>query len=452
MPAAKAANVAVRRRWGPATTVLVGYAAVVGTGFALLALPIAKAGPGSADPFAALFTSISAVSVTGLTTVETAQHWTFFGQAVILLLIQTGGLGIMTLASLIGLAVARKLSLGSKLSTSAETQGVGLADIRRFITGAIAVSLSVEAIGAVILGVWFATASGFPLGEAAWYGLFHSVSAFNNAGFTILPRGLVPFVGDPVVCVSLSLLVLIGSLGFPVLDELRRFPRKPLKWSMNTRLVLWGTVVLTLVGAVFITAVEWSRVGTLGFQDWPTKVLAGFFLAAQTRSGGFSTVDIGALDGASLIVMDILMFIGGGPAGTAGGIKITTFGVLLFILVAEMRGRAAVNVFGKRLSRAVHRQAITVSLVAVGVIVGSTIALALVSDEPVDRLVFEAVSAFATAGLSTGITADLPVAGQALLLLLMFAGRLGPILLASALAVRVRPLTYEFPKERPIIG
>jgi trk system potassium uptake protein len=452
MPAAQAANAAVRRRWGPATTVLLGYAAVVGSGFALLVLPIAKAGPGRADALDALFTSISAVSVTGLTTVDTVQHWTFFGQAVILLLIQAGGLGIMTLASLIGLAVARKLSLGSKLNTSAETQGVGIADIRRFITGAISVSLVVEAIGALLLTVWFATASGFPLAEASWYGLFHSVSAFNNAGFSILPRGLVPFVGDPVVCLVLSLLVLVGSLGFPVLDELRRFPRKPLRWSMNTRLVLWGTVVLTALGAVFITAVEWARAGTFGPLDWPTKLLAGFFAAAQTRSGGFSTVDVGQLDGATLIVMDVLMFIGGGPAGTAGGIKITTFGVLFFILVAEMRGRTAVNVFGKRLSRAVHRQAITVSLVAVGAIVASTIALALLSDAPVDRLAFEAVSAFATAGLSTGLTGDLPPAAQGLLLLLMFAGRLGPILLASALAVRVRPLTYEFPKERPIIG
>lgn len=447
-----ASNTAVRRRFGPATTVLVGYAAVVGSGFTLLSVPIAKAGPGSADALDALFTAISAVSVTGLTTVGTAEHWTFFGQAVILLLVQTGGLGIMTLASLIGLAVARKLSLGSKLTTSAETQGVGLADIRRFIVGAIVVSLGVEAIGTVVLGVWFATVPGYPLATAAWYGLFHAVSAFNNAGFTILPRGLVPFVGDPVVCLVLSGLVLIGSLGFPVLDELRRFPRKPLRWSMNTRLVLWGTVVLTLGGTVFITAVEWGRSGTFGPLPWPTKVLAGFFQAAQTRSGGFTTVDVGHLDGASLIVMDVLMFIGGGPAGTAGGIKITTFGVLFFILVAEMRGRTAVNVFGKRLSRAVHRQAITVSLVAVGVIVASTIALSLLSDEPVDRLAFEAVSAFATAGLSTGITSDLPPVAQGLLLLLMFAGRLGPILLASALAVRTRPLTYEFPKERPIIG
>lgn len=439
------------RRFGPASTVLLGYSSAVGGGAALLALPFARSGPGGADALDALFTSISAVSVTGLTTVDTATHWTLFGQAVILVLVQAGGLGIMTLASLIGLAVARRLSLGSKLTTSAETQGIGIADVRRFVVGAIAVSLVVEAIGAVLLTIWFGV-HGFPPGTAAWYGVFHSVSAFNNAGFTILPRGLVPYVGDPVVCMVLAFLVLIGSLGFPVLDELRRHPRSPLRWSMNTRLVLWGTVVLTLVGAAFITAVEWGRPETFGPLPWPQKLLAGFFQAAQTRSGGLSTVDIGSLDGATLIVMDVLMFIGGGPAGTAGGIKITTFGVLFFILVAEIRGRAAVNVFGKRLSRAVHRQAITVSLVAVAAVVGSTAFLALLSDAPVDALAFEAVSAFGTVGLSTGITGTLPPLAQTLLLVLMFAGRLGPILLASALAVRTRPLTYEFPKERPIIG
>lgn len=440
------------RTRGPATTVLLAYTAAVGSGAVLLALPIAKAGPGAAQPLDALFTSISAVSVTGLTTVGTAEHWTGFGQAVILALVQVGGLGTMTIASLIGLAVARKLSLGSKLSTSAETQGVGIADVRRFVLGAIAVSLTVEAVGAVVLTLWFATAAGIDPLLAAWYGLFHAVSAFNNAGFSILPGGLVPFVGDPVVCGALSVLVLIGSLGFPVLDELRRYPRRPLKWSMNTRLVLWGTVVLTVLGTVFITAVEWARPATFGRLDVPQRLLAGFFAAAQTRSGGFSTVEPGHMDGATLIVMDVLMFIGGGPAGTAGGIKLTTFGVLFFILVAEMRGRTAVNVFGKRLSRAVHRQAITVSLVAVGAVVGGTILLALLSDEPVDELAFEAVSAFATAGLSTGITADLSAPAQAVLVVLMFGGRLGPILLASALAVRSRPLTYEFPKERPIIG
>lgn len=443
---------APRRRPGPATTVLIGYSTAVGSGFALLVLPFAKRGDGGAAPLDALFTAISAVSVTGLTTVDTAVHWTFFGQLVILALVQTGGLGIMTLASLIGLAVARRLSLGSKLTTAAETQGVGFADVRRFVTGAIAVSLVVELIGAVLLSAWFVVTADFPPAQAVWYGVFHAVSAFNNAGFTILPRGLLPFVGDPVVCVLLAALVLIGSLGFPVLDELRRFLRTPLRWSMNTRLVLWGTVVLTLFGTVFITAVEWARQQTFGPLDVPQKLLAGFFTAAQTRSGGFTTVDVGALDGATLIVVDVLMFIGGGPAGTAGGIKLTTFGVLFFILVAEMRGRAAVNVFGKRLSRAVHRQAITVSLVAVGTVIASTIVLSLLSDQPVDRLAFEAVSAFATAGLTTGITPTLPPAAQGLLLLLMFAGRLGPILLASALAVRVRPLTYEFPKERPIIG
>jgi Trk-type K+ transport system membrane component len=186
--------------------------------------------------------------------------------------------------------------------------------------------------------------------------------------------------------------------------------------------------------------------------NWPGKILAGFFQSVQTRTAGFNSVDTGAMYPESWLGMDVLMFIGGGPAGTAGGIKITTFAVLYFILLTEVRGQGAVNVFGKRLSRAVHRQAITVVLLAVAVVMGATVFLMLLTDLPLDQLQFEAISAFATVGMSTGITAALPPAGQVALILLMFIGRLGPITFASALALNERRVVYELPKERPIIG
>ena len=221
---------------------------------------------------------------------------------------------------------------------------------------------------------------------------------------------------------------------------------------MNTRIVLAGTATLLISGTVFITAVEWSNPMTLGPMDWPSKVLVGFFQSVQARTAGFNSIDTGAMDSASLLGTDVLMLIGGGPAGTAGGIKITTFAVLFFILWAEIRGDGAVNVFGKRLARSVQRQAITIVLLAVGVIVASISALMLLTDISMDRLLFETISAFGTVGLSTGITADLPAAGKVILILLMFIGRLGPITFASALALRERRTMYELPKERPIIG
>lgn len=293
---------------------------------------------------------------------------------------------------------------------------------------------------------------GEPIGRAAWLALFHSVSSFNNAGFSLFSDNLVSYAVDPLICLPIAVAIILGGIGFPVIMQLRKHLRNTLKWTMNTRIVLAGTITLLTAGTVYITAVEWSNPATLGPMDWPQKLLAGFFTSVQTRTAGFNSIDIGAMDPASWIGMDVLMLIGGGPAGTAGGIKITTFAVLFFILLTELRGEGAVNVFGKRLPRAVHREAITVVLLAVAVVVAATVALVLLTDINLDRLLFEVVSAFGTVGLSTGITADLPPAGQVILILLMFVGRLGPITFASGLALADRRIAYELPKERPIIG
>ncbi|MBX0300922.1 TrkH family potassium uptake protein [Cryobacterium sp. 1639] len=415
-------------------------------------LPISRVGPGGASFIEAIFTATSAVCVTGLTVVDTALYWTPFGQVVILLLIQVGGFGVMTFASVIGLAVVRRLSLRARVTAASEVRSVGLEDVKGLVVGVVTISLIVEGVVAVLLSLRFLFGYGEPLGQAIWFGVFHAVSSFNNAGFALFSDNLMSYAVDPFICLPIAAAVILGGLGFPVIVQLRKHLRSPLLWTMNTRIVLAGTVTLLVAGTVYITAVEWSNSATLGPLDWPAKLLVGFFQSVQTRTAGFNSIDIGAMDSASLLGMDVLMFIGGGPAGTAGGIKITTFAVLFFILVAEVRGDSVVNVFGKRLSRAVHRQAITLVLLAVFVVTAATAALMLLTDIGLDALLFEAVSAFGTVGLSTGITASLPAAGQVILIVLMFIGRLGPITFASALALRERPATYELPKERPIIG
>jgi trk system potassium uptake protein TrkH len=441
-----------RFRPHPAQVVVAGFLAAILVGTTLLMLPVARAGPGGASFLEAIFTATSAVCVTGLVVVDTAGYWTPFGQVVILLLIQVGGFGIMTFASVIGLAVMRRLSLRSRITAAAEVKNVGLEDVRGLVLGVVGMSLAVEFVVAVILGLRFLTGYGEPLGRAAWLGVFHAVSSFNNAGFSLFRDNLIPYATDPFICLPIAAAVILGGLGFPVIVQLRRHLRQPLKWTMNTRLVVVGTVTLLVAGTVYFLAVEWANPATLGPLDWPNKLLVGFFQSVQTRTAGFNSVDWGSMDSASLLGADVLMLIGGGPAGTAGGIKITTFAVLFFIMLSEVRGDTAVNVFGKRLSRAVHRQAITIALLAVAVIISSTVALMLLTDITMDRLLFEVISAFGTVGLSTGITAGLPVAGQVILMLLMFIGRLGPVTFASALALRERRSTYELPKERPIIG
>jgi len=440
------------RRPHPAQVVVSGFAGAILIGTGGLLLPFAKAGAGGATFLEAIFTATAAVCVTGLTVVDTATFWSPFGQVVILVLIQVGGLGIMTFASVIGLTIARKLSLRTRITAAAEIRSVGLEDVKGLVRGVVLMSLTIEFVTAVILSLRFLTGYGEPVGRAIWLGVFHGVASFNNAGFALFSDSLVSFATDPFICLPIAFAIILGGIGFPVIVQLRRHIRSPLHWNMNTRIVLAGTITLLVAGTVYLTVVEWSNPETFGPLAWPDKLLAGFFQSVQTRSGGFNSVDTGAMDSASLLGMDVLMLIGGGPAGTAGGIKITTFAVLFFILLTEVRGEIAVNVFGKRLSRAVHRQAIAIVLLAVAVVIASTAALMLVTDISMDRLLFESISAFGTVGLSTGITAGLPAAGQVILMLLMFIGRLGPVTFASALALRERRSMYELPKERPIIG
>jgi trk system potassium uptake protein TrkH len=419
-----------------------------------LMMPAARQGPGGAPFLDALFTATSAVCVTGLITVDTPTYWTEFGQVAILVLIQLGGFGVMSFGALLGVLLAGRLGLRSRILAATETKNTGYGDVRSVLFGVLKVTVATEAALALVLMLRFMGGYGYAPGRAAWEGVFHSVSSFNNAGFALYTDNLIGFVGDPWICVPVALAVIIGGLGFPVLFELRRRYRTPRHWSMNTKLVLAGSAVLLVGGTVFITAVEWGNRATLGNLSPGDRILAGFFQSVVTRTAGFNSVDVGQMHPVSWLGMDILMFIGGGPAGTAGGLKITTFAVLFFILYTELRGGTAVNVFGKRLSRAVHREAITVVLLAIALVVGSTVVLMLISDFGQERILFEVVSAFATVGMSAGITAALPPAGQAILIVLMFVGRLGPVTLGTALALRAgtRAPLYEYPKERPLIG
>lgn len=444
------------RRWPrlrhPAQVVVLGFAGAIAVGTALLMLPVAKAGPGGADALEALFTSTSSVCVTGLIVVDTPVYWTTFGHAVILALIQLGGLGIMTFASVLVLLVSRRMGLRARLTAAAETKTLGLGDVRSVVTGVVKVSLLLEALTALFLTVRFATAYDESWPRAVWLGGFHAVSAFNNAGFALFSDSLMGFTGDPWICLPIAFAVVCGGLGFPVLFELRRRWNRPRTWSLHTKIVLWATGVFLVGGAVFVTALEWTNPRTLGPLAPPAKLLAGFFQGVMPRTAGFNSLDIGQMNPATWLGTDVLMFIGGASAGTAGGIKVTTFAVLFFVMSAEIRGEGTVTIFRRRLHHDVQRQALTVVLLAVAAVACSTLFFMVFSDNGLDRSLFEVTSAFATVGLSTGITDGLPGPEQVLLIALMFIGRLGPITVASALALRHRVRLYDLPEERPVIG
>lgn len=436
----------------PAQVVVAAFALAVAVGTVLLMLPVSRAGAGSAPFLTSLFTATSAVCVTGLAVVDTPTYWSGFGEAVILGLIQVGGFGIMTMASLLGLLVSRRMGLRSRLTAAAETRSIGIGDVRTVLTGVLKVTLVFESLTAVALSLRFLLGYDMPVGRALYHGVFHAVSSFNNAGFALYSDNLMGFVTDPWICLPIAGAVIFGGLGFPVLFELRRHVARPRDWSLHTKLTVWVSGALLVAGTVMVTATEWSNPGTLGPLDPAGRVLAGFFHAVMPRTAGFNSLDVGQMYDGTLVGSMILMFIGGGSASTAGGIKVTTFVVLFFVIYAEVRGESAVNAFDRRIGSRVQRQALTVALLGIAAVVGATFVIVEMTRLPLRDVMFEVTSAFGTTGLSTGITAELTGGAQLVLVLLMFLGRLGPITLVSALALRERPRAYQLPEGRPIIG
>jgi Trk-type K+ transport system membrane component len=367
---------AVRRRpRHPAQNVAAAFAVGILVGTVLLLLPPARAGPGGAPLHVATFTATSAVCVTGLTVVDTATYWSTLGQVIILLLVQVGGLGFMVLASLLALALSRRLGLRQRLLAQTEINVVELGETRRVLLGVAIFSVAFEVVTAAVLTGRLWLGYGEPFGRAAWYGLFHSVSAFNNAGFALYGDNLVGFVDDGWVSLTVTLAVIAGGLGFPVLIELIREPATPDRWSLHTKLTLTMTWMLLATGTLAVLGFEWSNPATFGPLDVPGKLLAGFFQGANPRSAGFNTVDYAEMGETSWLVTEVLMFIGAGSAGTTGGIRVTTFAVLVLMVAAEARGRSTVNAFRRRIPQGAQRQALSVTLIGLGAVVAATLAI-----------------------------------------------------------------------------
>ena len=437
----------------PATALVLSFLAVIALGTIVLMLPWARADGPPADALTALFTATSAVCVTGLGVVDTGSYWSTFGQVTILGLIQLGGFGIMTSATLFGLVVNRQLRLRSRLLLQAETRSLALGDVRSIAWVILVVTLGIEFVVAAVLALRFALGHGMAWGEAVWQGLFHAVSAFNNAGFSTWPDSLTGYVRDAGLLVPVMLAIIVGGIGFPVLHELFVRRRQPShRYTMHTVLTLWGSAALVLGGTVILLLAESANGATLAPLAWPGRVLAALFTSVSARTAGFNVVDIGALQPESLALHYTLMFIGGGSAGTAGGVKITTFCVLLLIVWNEIRGHRDVEFRGRRIASTVQRQALTILVLSATVVVSAVLLLLPMTGLPFEKVLFEVISAFATVGLSTGITADLPPAGKLVLVVLMFVGRVGVVSLAAILAMNLGRSDFRYPEEKPIVG
>ena len=436
----------------PARLVPLAFLAAIAIGTALLLLPVARVGPGGADFITALFTATSAVCVTGLIVVDTPTYWTPFGQAVILALIQIGGFGIMTGSTLLGVLISRRLGLRTRIIAQAETRTLDLGDVTGVLRLIFVVTLLVELFIWALLALRLHWTYGEPLPVAIWNGLFHAISAYNNAGFSTYSDSLMGFADDWLFLGPIMLAVIVGGIGFPVLADLKRRLWQPSKWSVHTKITLLGTVVLIVVGTLTVLAYESAAEGTLTLVSLPERLLDALFHSVMTRTAGFNSVDIGGLRTETLVVTDMLMFIGGGSAGTAGGIKVSTVFILALAVWAEIRGETDTTAFHRRFSTDVLRQALTLIVLASIAIALATLHLLSVTSFPLEQVLFETISAFATVGLSTGITGSLPPSAELTLVALMFVGRVGTITVATGLALKRSQRPYRYPEERPIVG
>lgn len=439
------------------------FGGLIAAGTLLLSLPVASEPGHHITPVDALFTATSAVCVTGLIVVDTPKAFSTFGQVVVLLLIQFGGLGYMTLSTVTAALLGRRPSLQERLTLQEAFNIDTLEGIVRFARSVAATALAFEAIGAILLAARFAW--DYPLGRAAYLGAFHAVSAFNNAGFSLFSDNLMSYRGDLTVNLVVPLLILSGGLGFLVLREVRDWlgsgdiVRSFSKISTHSRLVLVLTAALVTSATLLLLLLEGGNPRTLGGLSPGEAVGAAWFQAVTPRTAGFNTVDIGAMTPAALFLLMVLMFIGAAPGSTGGGVKVTTFGVTVAALWATLRGRRDPIVFGRRIPAETVGRAFLVSLIAF-LLLNLTAGVLLVTEHR-DLLptLFETTSAFGTVGLSMGqagsplsLAGHFSVAGRLLLTAMMFVGRVGPLTLAFAVVGRPAEVRVRYPEAKVSIG
>lgn len=439
------------RRPGRIVPVLFSTLLTIGT--VALCLPISRTNADEApNVLAAAFTAVSASCVTGLSVVDTATHWSTFGQVVIMLLIQVGGFGIMTMATLLAILVGGRLGLSQRLIAQGETHASSMGNVKAILRTVGVTVLVTELSIALVLAIRFYVGYGYSVGASLWQGLFHSISAFNNAGFALYSDNLTGFNQDIWIIGPICAAIVAGGLGFPVFYELYRRWRTPDKWTVHTRVTILGYFSLLVIGCVGFAVSEWNNPNTIGPMSVWGKTINALIGGITPRTAGFNAIDYGKVNHETLALDDALMFIGGGSAGTAGGIKVGTFILLAFVIWNEIRGERDVVVGNRRVPSDTLRQAVTVVLLAIGVVALGTFSLLILTDHSLDLVAFEAISAFGTVGLSTGITATLPGAAQLVLMGLMYVGRIGTVTTATALALNTRHRHYRMPEERPIIG
>jgi Trk-type K+ transport system membrane component len=440
------------------------FGGLIGVFTVLFSLPIATT-TGAPAPFIdALFTAVSVICVTGLSTVDMATFWSPIGHVFVFVGVEIGGIGVLTLASILGLIISRRLGLRQKLLAAgdanplrirkgpvAEGQAIRLGETGGLLATVAISVLVIEAVVAALLFPRMLLEAVHPW-DALVQSIYTAAMAFTNTGFLPTSDGLARFAGDVWFLVVLMIAVTFGAIGFPVIYAISRNIRRARRWSLHVKLTLVTFALLLVGGAIAYFILEFNNPRTMADMDVGQRILQSFFISSMSRSGGFSTFDIGQLDGSSLLVTDMLMFIGGGSASTAGGIKVTTLAILFIAAFAEARGSEAMEAYDRRIPSDVLRLAVSLVLWGATTVAGATILILLIDDVPLDYVLFDVISAFATCGLSTGFTQDASEGSQYVLAATMFFGRVGTVTLAAALAASTRRQLFRRAEERPIVG
>lgn len=438
-------------KFSPPQLLVLGFVGIILFGTVLLMLPISNHTGQSLSFIDAFFTATSATSVTGLVVRDTGTFFTEFGQVVIMILIQIGGLGLMTMATLFALVFKRRISLKDRLILQEAMNQGSMEGIVRLIRKVLLYSHIIEGGAAIILAFRFSF--DMPIAKAVYFGIFHSVSLFNNAGFDLFGdyHSLMDYVGDPIVNIVVMFLIISGGIGFIVLSDIISY-RKKRKLSLHSKVVLSMTAVLLIIGFITIFIFEFSNKATLGSLPWGDKLWSALFQATTTRTAGANTLDIGSMRQATQFFIIILMFIGASPGSTGGGIKTTTFTILLGAVIAMITRRNDVILFRYRLAQERIFKAITITMLSLFWVIAVSMVLSVTENAPFLSILFEAMSAFGTVGLSMGLTQDLTVVGKIFICLSMFIGRVGLLTLAYALGNKKERELYRYPEGKIIIG
>lgn len=442
----------------PTQIMVIGFALVIFIGGILLNLPIATQSGEQIGLFDALFTATSAVCVTGLVVVDTATYWSGFGQLIIILLIQIGGLGFMTVTTMFALIAKKKIRLRERLLIQESLNQLDLSGLVKLTRYIIITTLIIEGIGAVLLSTVFIPQ--FGLGKGIWYSIFHAISAFCNAGFDLMGSVSGPFssltlyVNNFTVTMTISGLIMLGGLGFPVILDVMRH-KKISKLNLHSKVVLLTSAILIAIGMIFILLVESKNPETLGGLSIKGKLLASFFQSVTTRTAGFNTIDLTIMHQSSIFVMIILMFIGASPASTGGGIKTTTLATLILTVKAFILEKQDIEVYNRRIESTTIRKALGIFFIGIVVVVGGTLIISLTDSQfTLVEAGFEVVSAFATVGLSIGGSPSLSTLGKLFIMIFMFMGRVGSLTIFMALASRgiKKNPPIRYPEGKIIVG